>query len=131
MRVLVFDDDQALRELFRKILQGFGHNVTAYADPTLCPAYQSPKCECPADKPCAEAMIIDVMMPNMSGIDLLKAQRERGCKALDQNKALMSAANKPEFRDTASEFGCRFLKKPFKISEVRVWLEECSNRLSS
>lgn len=129
LRVIVFDDDKAMTDLFKKMLQGFGHHVTAFSDPTACPVYKTPECNCPCQFPCAEVIITDNMMPNMTGIDFLKLQRRRGCKALDANKALMTAAATPKLLREVKELGCHFFRKPFRLSEVRVWLEECAERV--
>ena len=129
LRVIVFEDDLAVSGLLKKMLQRFGHDVRTFPDPTACPVYRNPECDCPMETPCADALITDIMMPNMNGIELLRLQRRRGCKALDANKALMSAATTPQQRAAVEELGCHFFQKPFKMSEVRQWLNECAERI--
>jgi len=129
LRVIIFEDDLAMSALFSKMLQSFGHKVSTFPDPTVCPVYRTPECDCPMEAPCADALITDFMMPNMNGIELLKLQRIRGCKALDVNKAVMSASLIPQHQEAIKELGCHFFKKPFKMSEVKQWLEGCAERI--
>lgn len=128
LKVLVFEDDPSMSNLFGMMLQGCGYDVSIFPDPTACQVYRNQKCDCPMDSPCADAIITDISMPNMTGIELLRLQRKRGCKALDANKALMSAADTPLHREAIEELGCHFFRKPFKMSEIKQWLEECSER---
>jgi CheY-like chemotaxis protein len=111
LRVIVFEDNQALSDLFKKILQGFGHHVHTFSDPTVFHVCRDPECEHHEDFPCADALIVDIMMPNMTGIEFLKLQRERGCKILPENKALMSAVTSSQQQAAVEEFGCHFFKK--------------------
>lgn len=131
MRVMVFEDDLATADLFRKMLQGFGYEVRTFPDPTACPVYRNPECSCTMAEPCTDALITDMMMPNMSGLELLRLQRRRGCRAPDANKALMSAAISAQQQAAVAELGCHFFRKPFKIAEVRQWLEECAQRIEA
>ena len=111
------------------MLQGFGHHILTFSDPTVFHVCRDPECEYHEDSSCADALIVDIMMPNMSGIEFMKLQRERGCNILHENKALMSAVTSPQQQAAVEEFGCHFFKKPFKISEVKKWLEECAERI--
>jgi CheY-like chemotaxis protein len=67
-------------------------------------------------------------MPNMNGIELLKLQRKSGCKALDANKALMSAITTTHQQAEVKALGCHFFQKPFKLSEFQQWISECAKR---
>jgi CheY-like chemotaxis protein len=129
LRVIVFEDNQAVSDLFKKMLQGFGHHILTFSDPTVFHVCRDPECEYHEDSSCADALIVDIMMPNMNGIEFMKLQRERGCNILHENKALMSAVTSPQQQAAVEEFGCHFFKKPFKISEVKKWLEECAERI--
>jgi CheY-like chemotaxis protein len=130
LRVIVFEDNQAVSDLFKKMLQGFGHHVLTFSDPTVFHVCRDPECEHHEDFPCADALIVDIMMPNMTGIEFLKLQRERGCKILPENKALMSAVTSSQQQAAVEEFGCHFFKKPFRLSEVKKWLEGCAERIT-
>lgn len=130
LRIIIFEDDPSLTKLLFLTLTKEGHSVQTFNDPTACPVYKDHGKECPKDKACADVIITDLMMPNMTGIDFLLLQRERGCKAQDHNKALISgAALTEETKRTINELGCKFFKKPFKISELIAWVDECAKRV--
>ena len=129
LRVIVFEDDLETSDLLKKVLQGYGCDVQTFPDPTACPVYRNPECDCPMGTPCADALITDFNMPNMNGIELLRLQRRRGCKALDANKALTSAMTTPQQQAAIEEFGCHFFRKPFKLSEIKQWVNECAERI--
>lgn len=129
LRVIVFEDDVTMSALFKKVLQGYGCDVQTFLDPTACPVYRNPECACPMQTPCADVVITDFNMPNMNGIELLRLQRNRGCKALDANKALMSAITTPQQQREIETLGCHFFRKPFRLSEVKQWLNECAERV--
>lgn len=132
MKILVFEPDNSLRELLRIYLAGQGHEVLAFRDPTVCPLYENladEVCCCPMDAPCGDVVIIDNKMPHISAIDFLRLQRRRGCKALDANKAVMSASMTQQLEMELAEFGCHHIRKPFQLSRIREWVDECLGRL--
>ncbi|MCJ7721038.1 response regulator [Candidatus Bathyarchaeota archaeon] len=62
--VFFLDDDPAIREVVRRILEGSGIKVSCFSDPTTCMAkLRSQKCS---------LLITDLKMPEKSGIDVLK-----------------------------------------------------------
>jgi len=129
LRIIIFEDDEALSSLFKMTLQEDGHEVLTFSDPTVCPVLQNYKAKCPQKHPCADVVISDINMPNMDGLELLRILKSRGCKALDANRALMSADTSNEQREAVKELGCKFFVKPFKLNDVKRWLEECATRI--
>ena len=129
LRIIIFEDDEMLSGLLKKTLQDDGHEVLTFSDPTACPVLQNYHTKCPQKHPCADVVISDINMPNMDGLELLSILKSRGCKALDANKALMSADTSNEQRDAVKELGCKFFAKPFKLTDVKDWLEECAARV--
>jgi len=65
----------------------------------------------------------------MNGIELLRLQRKCGCKALNANKALMSAITTDKQQAAVEELGCHFFQKPFKLAEVEQWISDCAKRI--
>ena len=130
LRIIIFEDDQSLANLIKQVLLQKGHDVRVFSDPTSCPVYRDHDTECPKSTPCADVIISDHMMPNMTGLDFLKFQRMRGCKALDENKALITgSAMHADLKHAIDELGCHYIKKPFRIAEILKWVDECAERL--
>lgn len=132
MRILVFEPDNSLRELLHIYLAGQGHEVLAFPDPAVCPLFANLGAEdsgCPNSSPCGDVVIIDNQMPHISAIDFLKLQRRRGCKALDANKAVMSASMTKQLEEVINEFGCHHIRKPFQLSKINTWVDECLKRV--
>ena len=130
LRIIIFEDDQSLANLIKLVLLQKGHDVQVFSDPTLCPVYRDHDTECPKSAPCADVIISDHMMPNMTGLDFLKLQRMRGCKAPDENKALITgSAMHADLKNAIDELGCHYIKKPFKIVEIIKWVDECAERV--
>ena len=68
-RVVVVDDENMVRSFIQKVLSAEGHRVTAFADPAdALDALRNP------DHPFTMA-IIDMVMPGMNGMELIKAMR--------------------------------------------------------
>lgn len=134
LKILVFDQEHSLRELLRTTLAAHGHEVMAFSDPIVCPLYGNllnEQCCCPRERPCADVVLIDIKMPSISALDFLKLQRRRGCKALDANKAVMSASMTKDLEEAIQEFGAHHIKKPFHLTEIKSWIKECAGRLAS
>ena len=132
LRILVFDPDTSLRELLQLYLQNLGHDVQAYREPHLCPLFTSldnEQCCCPRESPCADIVFMDMRMPHISAFDFLQLQRRRGCKALDANKAVMSTSVTKAVKEAMAAFGCNHILKPFRLAEIRIWIEECASRI--
>ena len=129
LRVAIIEDDIAMSDLLKCILNGFDCDVQTFPDPTFFPVLCTPECNCPVDNLCADALLTDMMMPNMDGIEFLKLQRKRKCKTLNANKALMSAITTPYQQTSVKELGCLFFRKPFKLSEIKQWIDDCAERI--
>lgn len=134
LKILIFDQDLGLRELLKVYLAGQGHEVQAYKDVTVCPLFrnlQDENCRCSRQQPCADAVLVDLRMPHINAIDFLKLQRQRGCKAADANKAIMSASMTKALEAAIEAFGCHHIKKPFHLTDIKNWIEACAARLAA
>jgi len=131
LQIIIFEDDESLAKLLEQILVLKGHSVQCFPDPTVCPIYKDHEKKCPKNTPCADIVISDYMMPKMNGIAFFELQRKRGCKALDANKAIITGSViDSDMKEAIDELGCHYFKKPFRVAEVLVWVEECEKRLS-
>ena len=130
LRIIVLENDPTLAGLLQLSLENKGHTVKVFDNPEACPIFKKHEQKCPKDDPCADVIITDLMMPNISGIDFLTIQRRRGCKAPDANKAIISgAAISEEQQKAIDELGCKFFKKPFRLIELVQWVDECAKRV--
>ena len=127
-RIIVFEDDSDLAALLKHALLLKGHDVLVFPEPTTCSVYTGNGTECKKTRPCADIIISNNMMPNMSGIDLFKLQRKCGCKALNENKVLVTdPIMNNDLKHAINDLGCHFIKMPFKISEMVAWVGDCSD----
>lgn len=134
LKILVFDPDLGLRELLKTYLSGQGHEVFAFEDVASCPLYRNLKggsCRCDREQSCADAILVDIHMPHINTIDFLKLQRHRGCKAIDANKAVMSAGMTKSIETLIKELGCHHIKKPFRLADIKGWIDGCVARLAA
>ena len=104
--VLVVDDDQAIREAVRDVLESIGVPVTTATDGAAA-----------LDKVLEEVprlVLLDMRMPVMDGWAFARALRERG---LTPPVVVMTAA--ADARRWASEIGASgVVPKPFAVSEL-------------
>lgn len=131
LRILVFDQDKSLRELLGRYLTLLGHDVHEFKAPSACPLYNNlgnENCSCSKETPCGDVVIMDMRMPQITGFDFLQWQRRRGCKAIDANKAIMSTSVNQQIEEAMAIFGCHHIVKPFRLLEIKSWVEECASR---
>ena len=118
MRVLVVDDEPAVREVLERILRLEGYEVVLAADGREAIARQR---AAPAD-----AVVLDVLMPNVDGLEVCR--RMRGCG--DRTPVLMlTARHEVGDRVAGLEAGADdYLAKPFSIDELTARLKALMRR---
>ena len=67
-------------------------------------------------------------MPHMTGVELLQAQSQRGCKLDNKNKAVLSGYVDQKSAKKIKELGCFIIQKPARIDEIAKWVDECEKR---
>ena len=122
IRVLIFDDEDMIRALFKIALKDKGYEIFDSATPASCPVYQNPECDCPLNEMCADIIISDIRMPEVNGLQFVKEQKKKGCKVT--NIVLISAFVDKAIEKEATDMGCKILRKPFHIDELLAVLEE-------
>lgn len=108
-RVLVVDDDRAIRELLRYTLELEGYAVTALADGLA--ALEALRA---LTEPCV--VLLDYMMPRLDGLEVCRRLAESPWAAAEHRIVLMSAALLPG--DACPAPACALLRKPFEVDEV-------------
>jgi len=105
--ILVVDDDKRLRELLRKYLTDQGFRVSVAADAADARAK--------IDGLEFDLLVLDLMMPGESGLDLAQALRRRGTVPI----LMLTAMAEPQDRIAGLERGADdYLTKPFEPREL-------------
>lgn len=111
--ILVVDDDVRLRDLLRRYLSERGFRVTIAE--TAADAREKLRSISP------DLMVLDVMMPGETGLDLVRSLRANGHKAggEDLPVLLLTARGSPDDRIAGFEAGADdYLAKPFEPMEL-------------
>ena len=104
MKVLIADDDRTIRALLGDILADLGH--------TVVPAANGVEAIELAVQENPELIILDFLMPRLSGLDALKGIRQRG---LTMPVVLLTAISDASMRELDGvEQADAVLEKPFK-----------------
>jgi two-component system, OmpR family, phosphate regulon response regulator OmpR len=105
--LLVVDDDARLRELLRRYLSDHGFRVTTAGDAAEARARLA--------SIAFDLLVLDVMMPGESGLDLTRSLRRDGRLPI----LLLTAMAEPEDRINGLEHGADdYLAKPFEPREL-------------
>ena len=118
MRVLVVDDEPAVREVLQRILRLEGYEVELAVDGREALGRQR---AAPAD-----AIVLDVLMPHVDGLEVCRRMRGAG----DRTPVLMLTARQEVSERVAGlEAGADdYLPKPFSIDELTARLKALMRR---
>lgn len=120
-RVCIIDDKDVMRDSLRDILGVAGHEVAAYADPQQALTEVTPTR--------FDAIISDLKMPAMDGIDVLRALKSRG---VETPFVLMTAyASVPTAVEAMKLGAFDYIQKPFESEAIGMVVERAAamNRL--
>ncbi len=109
MDILVVDDERDICDFLADFLNQDGHNVKTLSDPT--------KVVATLKKKSFHVIILDLMMPKMSGIDLLQKIR-----TFDDDLAVIILTGYPTVEsasDSIQHGVSAYIRKPFSIDELR------------
>ena len=120
--MLVFDDDESIRNMLWHYFDSRGYEVFTFPHPQSCPICEIASCICPLDESCSDLIISDLNMPFVKGIEFLENQLSKGCKV--QNLALMSGDLTPDDQQRAESLGIKLFKKPFGLKEIDQWVND-------
>ena len=108
--ILIVDDEQSYRQLLNLVFQGDGHNIRT--------AMNGRDALRQLEAESADVIITDVKMPDMDGIELLRAVREF---LPDVGVILMTAFATVDTAREAFKLGADdFIQKPFDVEELKV-----------
>ena len=116
-RILIVDDEPALRQSMRQALQADGRRIDLAASGEEAVRLEAENAY--------EVIVADLMMPGLSGLDLLRTLKERGSRA---RLILISGYPTIAAAEQAVKMGAfEFLAKPFMPAEIRVLVERGLN----
>lgn len=109
-RVLLIEDEPNIIEAIRFILSRDGWSVLTHADGST--AFQAVCNQSP------DVIILDAMLPNRSGFDILQDIRARA-ETREIPVMMLTALGQQKDREMAERYGAnRFMTKPFSNAEV-------------
>ena len=119
-RLLIIDDEENMRHMLSKVLGKTGYNVETAAN-----GHEGLEMIQNTD---FEFILCDIKMPNMSGMDFLKAARD---KIKTTTVIMMLAYGTIDTAIAAMKLGAYdYISKPFKTDEVYLTLKKAEERES-
>ena len=109
-RIVVADDDEDIRELVVFKLRQSGHDVVAVGDGAAAVA------ACQEERPAL--VLLDVMMPGMSGLDAARALRADDTMAGVPIIMLTARAQEPDIEQGFDAGADDYIVKPFSPREL-------------
>ncbi len=122
LRVILLEDNDALRFLFSEIFTDHEYETFAFSTPAICPLQLVPECRCSVNETCTDMMVSDLDMPQMTGLSFIKNQKKKKCKC--KHVALISARWTEQDLLLAHELGCKTFIKSSNFEEFHEWLDE-------
>lgn len=118
--LLIVDDEQGMRQLLKIVFERVGHRVRAAENGRRALALLREEA--------AELIISDVKMPDMGGIELLRAAREL---LPEVAVVMMTAFATVETAREAFKLGADdFIQKPFDIEEMKILVSKILEKLA-
>lgn len=107
--ILVVDDQDGVRQLLLEILRGEGFNVSSASN-----GFEAMDA---LENSCPDLILVDMKMPGMSGLDVLREIKQRRYPCLP---IMMTAYGELEIANEAMKLGVKhFINKPFDIDDFR------------
>jgi CheY-like chemotaxis protein len=124
-RILVIDDDDLVRRTIQQMLESKGFEVVVAA--------QTQHALRILDEGRIDAILVDIFMPEMDGLESIRAFRERAPKiaivAMSGTKFYEGTASAPDFLLMATKLGAdASLRKPFRARDLVATIEACLAR---
>ncbi|MGD8703197.1 MAG: sigma-54 dependent transcriptional regulator [Desulfosarcina sp.] len=117
-RILVIDDEENMRHMLQTMLARYGYDIST--------AVNGAEGLSKIDQEQFDFVLCDVKMPQMSGMEFLKAGRDR---LLSTTVIMMSAYGSIDMAIDAMKLGAYdFVSKPFKSEEIRLTIKKAEER---
>jgi len=128
-RAVIFDDEPIILKILTYFLSSLQYEVIAFPEPVACPLYNGSAEACHKELPCADIMITDLVMPAMTGVELIRLQTKNGCTLTTKNKAVMSGHLDEANKKLILELGCGSFEKPISLDTLAGWIAQCEERM--
>jgi CheY-like chemotaxis protein len=121
-RVLVIDDDPAVRSVIQLVLEREGHAITVASD-----GRAGLKA---LDAGAIDLLIVDIFMPGMDGLETIRAVRAKHAElpviVISGSSIFSSSEPAPDFLMMAIKLGAvRGLRKPFRPGDLVDAVHDC------
>lgn len=118
--ILVVDDEEGLRSVARKALEGAGHTVLEAGDGRVAMAI--------LESTVPDLVITDLLMPEQEGLQTIREIRRRRIATSVLAVSGGGRTARMDFLDIAKDIGAdRTLAKPFRVRELLTTVEEMLN----
>lgn len=116
--ILIIDDDEAIRNLVRDALAEEGHDVLTAKDGVAGLSLYA--------RSLPDAVIVDIIMPNMGGIEIIRELREKNPELPIIAISGGGRTRNFELLEIAKRLGANHvLTKPFDVDELRSSVADC------
>lgn len=119
-RILIVDDDKAIRVLLTAILTRSGFRVDTARDGSEAIAM--------IGTTGFAAIVLDLMMPNVDGFEVIEHLRSTSPDSLRASVIVLSAASSKDLRRVDGDGVFRVIRKPFDLRELVTAVTECVGR---
>ena len=121
-KILVVDDDPVIAILVNEYLSAYGHEIETLSSGTACIERLQQVDKLP------DILILDLIMPEISGIDVLENIRKSSEQSLAELPVIMlSADNHTDTLMKDYDFDAdAYVEKPFNIKEILDTIEKIS-----
>jgi RNA polymerase sigma factor (sigma-70 family) len=116
--VYVVDDDDAMRDSLRWLLESAGFRVSSYCSAERFLSAYKPDC--------ASCLVLDVRMPGLSGLELQRELNRRGAPL--PIIFVTGHGDVPMAVDALKNGAFHFLEKPFKDAQLLALIEQASTQ---
>jgi len=121
---IVFDDNVTLQIVFAKIFKSKNIQVKTYPNPCFYFCMQLGADTCPVTTACADFLLTDQIMPDMTGLEFLRRIKQMQCKIPDSRKAIISANWTEETFEEAKQLTSYVFNKLDAKKEVSLWIQQ-------
>jgi len=122
LRILLFEDNNLIRSMLRRLLLDEGWDVIGYPDPEGCPLRQTTKCACDHAEVCADVIVTDWEMPYVDGFTFVHDLLEKGCRI--RYLAMFTGKGDPARLAKARALGFAVFSKSEPVAPLLEWLHD-------